>query len=377
MAEKIRRYDLDWLRVLVFGLLILFHVGMFFNPWGWHIKNNVIYDWLKYPMSFLSQWRLSILFVISGMGTCFALSFRSGRVFSKERIKRLGLPLVVGMILIVPPQVYFERLSTGQFQGTYTQFYFWEAFAGIYPEGNFSWHHLWFLPYLLIYSLLLAPLFVYLRNNPEHAFLSWVKKCLSTRFGWLILVLPLYLAEALLEPFFPVTHALVNDWFTFINFMILFFYGFLFILIGDEFWQRVDELKFRAFLTGILFFALFLTIRQFEDNIYIHFTEAFIKVVNCLSWIVAIFGYGAKYLNQKSNLLTYCNTAVYPFYILHQTITVGMGYYMMNWQASFAVKFLILATGTFFFSWLLYEFIIKRINFLRPLFGLKGKYVPN
>jgi hypothetical protein len=377
MAEKIRRYDLDWLRVLVFALLILFHVGMFFNPWGWHIKNNVIYDWLRYPMYFLSQWRLSILFVISGMGTCFALSFRSGRVFAMERIKRLGLPLVVGMILIVPPQVYFERLSTGQFQGTYTQFYFWEAFAGIYPEGNFSWHHLWFLPYLLIYSLLLAPLFVYLRNNPEQAFLGWIKKCLSTRFGWLILVFPLYLAEALLEPFFPVTHALVNDWFTFINFMILFFYGFLFILIGDEFWQRVDELKFRAFLTGILFFTLLLTIRQFEDNIYIHFTEAFIKVINFLAWIVAIFGYGAKYLNQKSTLLTYCNTAVYPFYILHQTITVGLGYYMMNWQTSFFLKFSILAVGTFFFSWLLYEFIIKRINFLRPLFGLKGKYVPN
>ena len=61
---KIRRYDLDWLRVIVFGLLIFYHVGMFFVPWGWHIKNNEIYGWLRYPMLFVNQWRLPILFVI-------------------------------------------------------------------------------------------------------------------------------------------------------------------------------------------------------------------------------------------------------------------------------------------------------------------------
>lgn len=152
MGTTIRRYDLDWLRVIVFGLLIFYHVGMFFVPWGWHVKNNVIYDWLRWPMLFLNQWRLPILFVISGMGTYYALGKRSMGTFMWERFLRLGIPLAAGMILIVPPQVYFERLADGAFSGSYLKFYTTAAFDGVYPEGNVSWHHLWFLPYLLVFS---------------------------------------------------------------------------------------------------------------------------------------------------------------------------------------------------------------------------------
>jgi surface polysaccharide O-acyltransferase-like enzyme len=73
-----RRYDIDALRVIVFGLLIFYHVGMFFVPWDFHIKNSVTYEWLKYPMIFLNRWRLPLLFVISGMGTYFNISKRRG-----------------------------------------------------------------------------------------------------------------------------------------------------------------------------------------------------------------------------------------------------------------------------------------------------------
>ena len=152
MDSSIRRYDLDWLRVIVFGLLIFYHVGMFFVPWGWHVKNNSIYDWLRWPMLFLNQWRLPILFVISGMGTFYALGKRGMGKFMWERFLRLGIPLVVGMLLIVPPQVYVERLAEGQFTGSYWAFFSTIAFDGVYPEGNLSWHHLWFLPYLLVFS---------------------------------------------------------------------------------------------------------------------------------------------------------------------------------------------------------------------------------
>lgn len=118
-----RRYDLDWLRVIVFGLLIIYHVGMFFVPWDFHLKNNVIYEWITFPMLFLNQWRLPILFVISGMGTWYALGKRNAWQFSGERIKRLLLPLVFGMIFIIPPQVYLERLAKGQFTGSYFDFW--------------------------------------------------------------------------------------------------------------------------------------------------------------------------------------------------------------------------------------------------------------
>lgn len=371
--ENIRRLDLDWLRVMVFGLLIFYHVGMFFVPWGWHIKNNVIYSELRWPMLFVNQWRLPILFVISGMGTAFALSRRTIGQFIKERNARLGIPLVFGMLVIVPPQVYIERLADGDFVGSYLSYWTTVAFDGIYPLGNLSWHHLWFLPYLLIFSLILAPVFILIRNSPQSGFLTGLRNTLEKKpLALFLFIIPLFLYESLLEPFFNVTHDLVSDWFNFVSSLTLFFYGFLLISVKKAFWRAIDRIKKYTLGIGISTFTGLLIIWLFfKDSTIIHFIEAFLKVTNLWSWILTIFGYAAIYLNKESKLLQYCNRAVYPFYILHQTVMIIIGYFIMDLEWSFLPKFLLMVVGTFGISWLLYEFLIRRVFFLRPLFGLK------
>lgn len=369
-----RRYDLDWLRVLVFGLLIFYHVGMFFVPWEFHIKNNVIHNNIRIPMLFLNQWRLPILFVISGMGTYYALSRRSGARFAGERITRLLVPLIVGMILVVPPQVYFERLAKGEFSGSYLDFWPVLAFNGPYPEGNLSWHHLWFLIYLLSYSLILIPVFLYLRRNPGNCFLVWLKKTVAKPLGIYLFILPLFLIEVFLRPYFPVTHAFIDDWYTFFNYFTLFFYGFLLISIKDNFWKTVQNNRRRHLWCGIIGFASYLTIIfLFRSEGAFVFLLGALKVFNCWSWILTIFGYAATYLNRNSGVLAYSNEAVYPFYILHQTITIAIGYYIMDLDWGFWSKFSLMVTGTFGITYLLYEFLIRRVTLLRPLFGLKLK----
>lgn len=369
-----RRYDLDWLRVIVFGLLIFYHVGMFFVPWGFHIKNNIIYPELRWPMLFVNQWRLPILFVISGMGTYYALSKRSGLQFAKERIQRLLLPLITGILLIVPPQVYFERLDKGQFEGSYFDFWPSQAFIGIYPEGNFSWHHLWFLPYLLLFSLVLIPAFLYLRNHSESWLLKKMRALASKPFGLFWLIIPLYLWEALLEPFFPSTHALWGDWFNLINYINLFFYGFLLISVKDVFWKTVLTNRRIYLYFGLAGFTLMVGLRQvLEDSTLVHFIEALLKVFNLWSWILALFGFAAAYLNRSGNVLSYANEAVYPFYILHQTFTIGIGYFIMCLDWGFWTKFMLMSVGTFGLAWGIYEFGIKRWKWIRPFFGMKNK----
>jgi len=369
-----RRHDLDWLRVLVFGLLIFYHVGMFFVPWDYHIKNNTIYNWFIYPMWFLNQWRLPILFIISGMGTFYALGKRTGKQFALERIKRLFLPLVFGMLIIVPPQVYVERLAKNQFTGNYFEFWPIDALSGSYPEGNLSWHHLWFLPYLLLFSLTLIPVFLHLKNHPNNKFTFWIKRRVKSPIGLYVFIIPLYLIEALVEPFFPVTHALIDDWFTIINYISLFFFGFLLISVKDVFWGTVEKHRKHFLMLGILSFTIMLLITHIYEDSYIrHFTEAFLKVLNLWSWILALFGFASKHLNRKSKLLSYSNQAVYPFYILHQTIMLVIAYYLMNLNWSLSIKGLIMTVGTFGISWMIYEFFIRRWRYIRPLFGLKKK----
>jgi len=367
-----RRYDLDWLRVIVFALLIFYHVGMFFVPWDFHIKNNNIYHWLTYPMWFLNQWRLPILFVISGMGTYYALQKRTGKQFAWERIKRLYLPLIVGMLLIIPPQVYIERLVKNQFIGSYFDFWPTKAFIGIYPNGNMSWHHLWFLPYLLLFSLVLTPFLVYLKKHPKNSFNSWLNNLIKNPLGLYVLIIPLYFNEAFIEPFFPVTHALLDDWFTIINCITLFFYGFLLITVKESFWLTVENFRKRFLLTGIISFVIMLIItHNFKDSDIRHFTEAFFKVINLWSWILALFGFAAKHFNKNSKILSYSNEAVYPFYILHQTVMIVIAYFLIDLDWSLGLKASIMILGTFGISGLLYEFLIRRWKYIRPLFGLK------
>ena len=371
---KQRRHDLDWLRVLVFGLLIFYHVGMFFVPWGWHIKNPITYDGLRIPMLILNQWRIPILFVISGMGTYFALSKRTGKQYRKERLVRLCIPLAVGILLIVPPQVYIERWVHGQFEGSYWQFLTTKAFVGIYPTGNFSWHHLWFLPYLLIFSLLCSPLFVYLRNHPQTPFLSWARKLVSRTYGLYAFILPLAVVTASLGPFFPITHALVGDWYALAYFLVLFFYGFLLMALGPTFWTAVDRLKRPALLIAVLTFLPKIWLwTQVEETFVVEALQALLRIVYMWSVFLVLFGYGAKYLNRPSRTLTYLNESVYPLYIFHQTITILIGYTLLSVSLSFVAKFSLMILGTFGGSFILFE-LTRRINVLRPLFGMKGKY---
>ncbi|MEM8896086.1 MAG: acyltransferase family protein, partial [Bacteroidota bacterium] len=266
MGETTRRYDLDWLRVLVFGLLICYHVGMFFVPWDWHFKNNQTYGWLAYPMLFLNQWRLPILFVISGMGTYFALGKRSTWAFVKERFWRLWVPLGVGMFVIVPPQVYLERVVKGDFVGGYFDWWPVEAFVGIYPSGNMSWHHLWFLPYLLLFSWLLAPAFVYLKNHPGNHIQWLTNRLLLSPWSVYGFLLPIFLAESFLEPFFPETKALVGDWFTIGYNICFFFFGFLVMLNGEGFWSLTKRYRHLFLINGIVGFISLIGIRMFLDD---------------------------------------------------------------------------------------------------------------
>ncbi|MBL7860101.1 MAG: acyltransferase family protein [Cyclobacteriaceae bacterium] len=370
-----RKNELDWLRVILFGLLILYHVGMFFVPWGWHIKNNELYPWLRYPMMFLNQWRLPLLFIISGMGTYFALGKRTAGQFAGERFTRLMIPLLFGMLVIITPQVYFERVAHGQFTGGYFDFYPSQVFThGAYPEGNFSWHHLWFLPYLFLFSVVWLPVFLSLRRHPHNFFTQRIATWATTPWGLFWLVVPLYVWEALVEPFFESTHALVGDWFNIVNYGTLFFYGFVLISIGEPFWNTVRTHRQKYLLGGLLAFTLLIGIRElFEDTIVVHFTEAVFKVVNLWCWILALFGYASTYLVQRSPFLIYANEAVYPFYILHQTVTITIAFYLMELPWGLAAKFLVLTVGTFGVCLVGYELLIRRWKVMRVLFGMKEK----
>ena len=159
--ESERRYDIDWLRVIVFGVLILYHVGMMYVSWGWHIKSTYILPWLENVMRLSNPWRLPLLFLISGL----AMSFVFGKMplgrLMRLRAVRLMIPLMVGVTVIVPPQIYYQSLARGYIEPGYL------SFLGLYFTSNPvlndvtpTYTHLWFVAYLMIYSVVALPVFL-------------------------------------------------------------------------------------------------------------------------------------------------------------------------------------------------------------------------
>ena len=251
--------DLDWLRVLAIVVLHLFHTGMMFNTWDWHVKSPVALPVLEPTMEVLHLVRMPLLMLISGAGTAFALRRRTLGAFAKDRTKRLLLPLVFGMFVVVPPQIYVERLFRGQFQGSYAAFYPTVLDFVPYPAGSLSWHHLWFVAYLFIYCLLALPVFAALRTARGERFVARADAWLSRGWNVAWLVVPLLLNRILLRDF-PETHALRDDPRTFLHYGLLFSYGHLLARCPGV-WTRLVALRhgLGAFALTVLVAAIHLS----------------------------------------------------------------------------------------------------------------------
>lgn len=367
MGRADRRYDIDWIRVIAFDILMLYHVAMFFVPWPFLLKNEPTLPGLEAPMLFVNQWRLPLLFVVSGMGTCFALGKRSLVQYVRERSIRLLLPLCFGMLVVIPPQVYVERLAQGDFFASYASFY-GQLFNGIYPVGNFSWHHLWFLPYLWVMSMAAIPLLLAYQFVPK--FKRVLAHLYSGELVWLLLpVLLLALFESVLRPHFPITYALWGDWYAVALYFTFFIVGFLWAAGGQAFFTFVAKSWPVALVLGILSFAGLINSSCSGNGLSL----AFLVSVNRMAWVLAILGLAAVFLNRDSALLSYRNQAVYPFYILHQSVMLVIAYCIMDAPYPVWIKFIILLGGMFGITWLLYHCLIRRIQWLRPFFGLKPK----
>jgi len=355
---------LDWLRIIAIGFLLLFHTGMLFVGWGWHIENADTAVVLELPMDLAHRLRMPLLFVIAGASIFFALGRRRSGEVLVERSKRLLVPLVAGMFLIVPPQIYYERLFRQQWTGDYFHYYMEKVLQlQVYPQGDFSWHHLWFVAYLFIYCLLLVPLFARLRH----------RACRLRPGAWLyLLALPVGLNEAVLKPLFPESHNLVRDWYILGHYALLFSYGFLLSWLPGS-WQWLMQQRRKSLLLGCAVVATIVTLESVgvlhDDTI----GDAFAANLFTWVWLLVMLGYGKRWLSHSNAALRYLREASYPVYILHQTVIIAVGYYVIQAPWSWQLKYLLVLALTLLICFVLYEALIRRLLPLRLIFGLKAR----
>lgn len=370
-----RRHDIDAIRVLALGLLMLYHVGMYFVTWDWHVKSATPVPGLEPLMTLVNQWRMPLLFTVSGLSVHFLLARVGPDRFAWLRVRRLLLPLVFGMLVIVPPQAYVEALANDAFAGGYGAFlgrYFtfapWPdgAFAG--SDNGLTWNHLWYLPYLLFYTLVLIPL--------RHALNRLRAYAVRLRGLALVLVpvLPLVAAGHWVFPHFPyINHALIDDFYAHAMYGLFFVYGYL---IGRDppLWTALVRARWAWLGLAVAAFVALMGARAIApDDLSTTQSLAYMLVlyINRWAWILTVLAWGHRWLNRPSRWLAYANDAVFPWYVLHQSITVIVGYALLQRALPVAAEAVILVTTTFGGCWLAYEVLIRRARWLRPLFGLK------
>lgn len=372
-----RRYDLDWLRVGAFALVFLYHCSRFFDSEWWHVKNataSVLVDSLK---GIFDMWGMALLFLISGASIYFAL--RPGRTtsFLRDRVSRLLIPLAFGIIVLGPPQIYLTRLTHGEFQGNFLEFlplYFrdWHLWG-----GNFAWSgvHLWYLEDLFLFTLVLLPLFAALKGRAGRRFTQSLGRH-SARPGAIFLwVLPLAMLLIVTDPFGILRPELPEDVVRLIAYPLCLVFGFLVFSDGQIQQAIIRQRRIALALAIVLTLGMPMisTLPGMQSSLPVY--TLVMSSASLLSWssILAILGYGMRYLTANRPVLTYANEAVLPFYVLHQPVILILGYFIIPLALPIVAKYLIIASLAFGVTLGLYEYGVRRWNPVRRVFGLKPR----
>jgi hypothetical protein len=375
-----RRVDLDWVRICAFGLLIFYHVGILYVSWGFHIKSAHRITALEPLMLVLNPWRLVLLFLVSGAATRFmSHKYAIGPLLLSRSI-RLLIPLIFGMLAIVPPQAYEQIVESlgypAGFLDFYTRHYLAFGLQFCRPGPCIvlpTWNHLWFVVYLWVYTMALGLVLV-----AAPGLVGWIESRLAKALSGVMLLIVPSLAFAVyriaLLPGFPSTHALFGDWYNHALHATVFLLGFL-LARADAFWDAIERQRRTALSLAVAFFAAFLLLRWgreagMQPSLWLRLSGGF--AYGWYQWlcIVAVLGFARRWLTADSPARRYLTDAIFPFYIIHQTAIIMIAHELRGRDLPAWLEATIVIVGTFTACVLSYE-VVRRTAVLRPLFGLR------
>ena len=343
-----RRYDIDWLRVIAIGLLLIYHIAIVFQPWGVFIGFITSQDpipGLWTPMAMINVWRIPLLFYVSGMGVAFAMRKRNWKQLIGERAKRILLPFLFGMFFIVPLHLLI------------LQKYYKLDLDYIINPG-----HLWFLANIFAYVLLLSPLFFLVKRKAESRIVNFFRRLFSSPLI-LLIIAAVFVAEVfLVNPDSFELYAMT--WHGFFLGLLAFLFGFCFVQLGNGFWPMLAKAKWFVLPLAISLYVIRITVFQLKAPFYLSSVESSL----C---IFSVVGFGNQYLNRPGKTLAYLSKAAYPVYILHMFFLYLSCYFILPMALPSGLEFGLIILGTFSGCFLVYEFILRRIPFIGVLFGLK------
>lgn len=349
-----RRNDIDWLRIFAVYLLFIYHTAKIFDATPFmHLKNNPgsaamgVFTWS------IKLWHMPLFFLLAGWAISGSLQKRGAAGFAKERVLRLLIPFVAGCMLLCPIMVFTELRAKGE------PIVFLEFLPRFYTSMHyFSWSHLWFLIYLMTFTLIYFPLFCLLQKKTGGA------RC-STLFVYLP-VIPLAIIQMTLRERWPGFQNLYDDWANFLYFSS-------FVIIGYML-AKFPVLERRVH-------------RQWPITLTIGLAAVFLSgTINIGTWskagwtvtafagyftVIGLLGFARAFLSFNNNCLPYLRESAYPVYIIHQPCIVIPGFFIIGMRTGMAVKYSLILVCAVIFAMTAYHFALRRLTLARFLLGMK------
>lgn len=328
-----RRPEIEILRVAAMVSVFAAHAAQPFNPWDiWHVQSPERSKWLGELVLFLAPWVMPLFVLLAGAGAWHSLSKRSTRAYLNERVVRLIVPLIAGVLLLVPPQVYLDRRQHGRFHGSFLAFYP-HFFEGIYPSGNFALSHLWFLAVLALLALITLPLFQWLRRDPGRRAMARLGAVCAPQGAILLLVLPIIAVRAALWMMFPHARPIIIDWSNRTTLLAMFVYGY--VLAGEPTLMSAVDRQWKLMVGVALAFsaAVFAWAwpGTFLERLPVPFSMSYALLwsgyaLGGLAWSLALLGAARAMSGGSRRWLDRASEVLNPFYMLHQTVIVVVAF---------------------------------------------------
>lgn len=351
-----RKHYIDNLRTLAILLLFPFHAAQIWSGGeysGFYVyshANNVLYAFSTavYP------WYMTLLFTLAGMSSKYSLQKRTNKQFITERVKKLLIPFLFGLLVLVPAMTYTGEVYFNGYSGTYLGQYrlFFSKISDLTGyKGGFTPAHLWFLLYLFLISLL--SLFV------TGICQKWIKDLKEKQVPYWGLVL-------LFVPEWFILYVLNIGGKSMGQFFFLYMAGY-FILSGEDMEQKVRNYRFVSLILALLsgtaytYLYCFAQLRnELGTGLYVFF-----------GWtgILTLLGFGQTILNFKNQISSYFARASFPVYIMHMTVLVIISYWTLKLSIGIWGQYFLIIAISFLITVLLYE-IIRRIPYIRGLVGI-------
>lgn len=362
-----RKFYLDWLRVLGILLVYVYHSSRFYNVEDWNVKNNIWYPLVEVWNGFSTSFMMPLMFVISGASLFYALGKSGFGNLLKDKVLRLLVPLLVGALTHLSLQSYLWDKTHGLFSGSYFQY-----LPHYYPYSiNWAGGHLWYLWYLFLFSVILYPLFRWLRGRWQN-FLSKLGGGLSRTGVLYMLTFPFLVLYSLIDANSPLMAS--NGGYPYIMYLWFVVLGFL-ITSDQRIQEKIRQLRWVSLIVGLVLSAGFAVLynltadkETISPNLVIAVT---MRVFGGWLAVLGFLGMGMQCLTAQTPRLAYANEAVLPFYIFHQTVLLVIGYFVLQWGLPEVIEWAIIVAVSFAIIMALYEFTVRRFNLMRFLFGMK------